>query len=229
METSRRVGRMTGVLVFIQLALLIVPFVILMPGVTTEYLTVAAGMSVVIKTAVFLLFGTAAVTLAIAIAAYPIFRERSVQWTLWLLAMSVVWVVMQSIDNANILSMLSLSRRYAENAVANADIYNLLAAQTRSTRMWVHYTELLVFDIWFALFYGILLRFRLVPQLISAIGLLAVFLHLIAIPLPMFIGYPSTQPLGASLAVSHLLVGGWLVVKGFSERESATDSDQIFG
>jgi hypothetical protein len=223
METNRRVGRLTGVLVFIQLALLIVPFVILMPGVTTEYLTVAAGMSFAIKTAVFLLFGTAAVTLAIAITAFPVFRERSMRWTLCFVAISVVWVVMQSVDNANILSMLSLSRRYGESAGANGDIYNLLAAQTRSSRMWVHYTELLVFDIWFALFYGILLRFRLVPRLISVIGLLAVVLHLIAIPLPIFIGYPSTQPLGASLAVSHLLVGGWLVVNGFSQRSTMSD------
>ena len=115
--------------------------------------------------------------------------------------------------------MLSLSRRFAENAGANADLYNLLAAQTRATRMWVHYTELLVFDVWFALFYGILLRFSLVPRLISGIGLLAVALHLVAIPLPMFIGYQAVQPLGASLSVSHLLVSGWLIAKRFSNTQ----------
>src|SRR3954468_19533183 len=111
MESGVRIGRLTGILVFVQLALLIVPYVILMPGVTTEYLTAAAGMSATIKTAVFLLFGTAAVTLAIAIITYPVFREYSQRWTLWLVAISVVWFVMQCLDNANILSMLSLSRR----------------------------------------------------------------------------------------------------------------------
>jgi hypothetical protein len=224
MESGVRIGRLTGILVFVQLALLIVPYVILMPGVTTDYLTVAAGMSATIKSAVFLLFGTATVTLAIAIITYPVFREYSQRWTLWLVAISVVWFVMQCLDNANILSMLSLSRRFVENAGANADLYNLIAAQTRSTRMWVHYTELLVFDVWFALFYGILLRFKLLPRWISIVGLLAVALHLVAIPLPMFIGYQAMPPLGASLAVSHLLVCGWLLAKGFPETRQIGDA-----
>lgn len=195
-----------------------------MPGVTPEYLTVASEMSATIKTAVFLLFGTATVTMAIAITAYPVFREYSPRWTLIFLAISVVWFVMQCLDNAYILSMLSLSRRFAENAGANADLYNLLAAQTRSTRMWVHYTELLIFDVWFTLFYGIVLRFSLMPRWISIVGLIAVALHLVAIPLPMFIGYQAVQPLGASLAVSHLLVGGWLIPKGFSNTRSVGNS-----
>lgn len=224
MESSEQKARLMGILAFVQLALLIVPYVILDQGMKTEYLTTAAGMSATIKTAIFLLFGTATVTMAIAITAYPVFRKQSQQWTILFLAISVVWFVMQCLDNAFILSMLSLSRRYVENAGANADLYNLLAAQTRSTRIWVHYTELLVFDLWFALFYSILLRFRLVPRWISLIGLLAVVLHLVAIPLPMFIGYPATQPLGASLAVSHLLVGGWLIAKGFPETRHIGDA-----
>jgi len=35
----------------------------------------------------------------------------------------------------------------------------------------------------------------------------------------MFIGYPNGGYLGASLAVSHLLVAGWLLMKGFPYRE----------
>jgi hypothetical protein len=41
----------------------------------------------------------------------------------------------------------------------------------------------------------------------------------------MFIGYQSIQPLGASLAVSHLLVGGWLIAKGFSSTRSVSDKN----
>jgi hypothetical protein len=219
MESRLRDGRVTGILVFVQLVLLIVPYVILDRGMKTDYLTSALDMSATIKTAVFLLFGTATVTMAIAIAVYPVFREYSSRWTLCLFAMSIVWFAMQWLDNANIMSMLALSRRFAESAGANADLYNMLAAQTRSSRIWTHYTELLVFDVWFAVFYGILLRFRLVPVAIGVIGLVAVVLHLIAIPLPMFIGYPSTQPLGASLAVSHLLVAGWLLMRGFPAKQ----------
>lgn len=205
--------RIVGVLVLVQLAGLMVPFIILMPGVTTDYLNVAAGMSATIKTAVSLLFANAAVTLAISLAAFPAIRVHSVRAAILLVAISTAWLVMQSVDNAHILSMLSLSGRFAESNGVNADLYNWLAPQVRSTRIWVHYTELLVIDAWFACFYGILLRYRFVPRLIAGFGLLAVALHLVAIPLPMFIGYPSTQPLGAILAVSHLLVAAWLIFK----------------
>jgi len=217
MENSRRQGRLVGVFVIVQLVLLIVPYVMLAPGVTADYVTAAAEMSATIKTAVFLLFGTGAVTLAIAITAYPAFRERSLQWSLWLVAISIVWFVMQCVDNAYVMSMVSLSRRFAENTGANSGLYDLIAAQTRSSRMWVHYTELLGYDIWFTSFYGILLRYTLVPRLISLIGLLAVLLHLVAIPLPMFFDYPGTPLLVASLAVSHVLAGGWLIARDFSE------------
>ena len=219
-------GRIVGSLVLLQLAGLTVPFIILMPGVTTDYLNVAAGMSATIKTAVFLLLANAVITLAISIAAFPLIREYSVRAAVLFVAASVVWMVMQSVDNAHILSMLSLSRRYAESGGANVDLYNFLGPQVRSTRIWIHYTELLVIDAWFACFYGILFRYRFVPRLIAAFGLLAVALHLIAIPLPMFIGYPSTQPLGAILAVSHVLVAGWLIVKGLPENAGIVNLDE---
>lgn len=205
--------RLVGLLVLVQLAGLIIPFVILMPGVTMDYLSIASGMSATIKTAVFLLFANAAVTLGISVAAFPLIREYSIRAAILFVVVSTVWFVMQAVDNAHILSMLSLSHRFAESGGANADLYNMLGAHVRSTRVWIHYTELFVIDAWFACFYGILLKYKFAPRLIGAFGLLAVALHLVAIPLPMFIGYPSTQPLGAILAVSHLLVAGWLVKK----------------
>jgi hypothetical protein len=214
-------GRLVGVLVFVQLAGLMVPFVLLDPAVKTNFISVDSAMAETIKTAVFLLFANAAVTLAIALVAYPELLERSVRAGLLLVVVSTVWVVMQSVDNAHILSMLSLSTRYAEAGGTNADLFNLLAGQVRSTRVWVHYTELLVIDVWMAVFYGVLFAFRLVPRPIGTIGFLAVIIHLLAIPLALFIGYPRSGYLGASLAVSHVLTGGWLVAKGFRERDLA--------
>jgi hypothetical protein len=218
METRKNIGRLIGALLFVQLAGLSLPFILLMPGVKTDYLNAAAPMAGSIRVAVFLLFANAAVTLGLAIVAFPVFREYSARMALWLLAISTVWFVMQAVDNAHILSMLSLSTRFTEAAGANADLYSTLGAQVRSTRVWVHYTELLVINMWFALLYSALLRSRFVPRLLGWFGLLAVVLHLIGIPLAMFIGYPSIQPLGFSLAISHLLIGGWLVWKGLPEQ-----------
>src|SRR6476660_9912085 len=105
-------GQIVGLLVLLQLAGLMVPFIILMPGVTTDYLNAAGGMSATIKTAVFLLFANAIVTLAISVTAFPQIHNYSIRAAILLVAVSVVWVVMQSVDNGHILSMLSLSHRY---------------------------------------------------------------------------------------------------------------------
>ena len=228
MKTSS-IGRVIGVLLFVQLVGLSLPFILMMPGVMTDYLNAAAPMAAQIRIAVFLLFANAAVTLGIAIVAFPVFRDYSLRMAIWLLAISTVWLVMQSVDNAHILSMLSLSQRYTDAAGANADLYNILGAQVRSTRVWVHYTELLVIDVWFALLYSTLLRFRFVSRLLGWFGLLAVVLHLIGIPLAMFISYPSIPWLGFSLAISHLLIGGWLVAKGFPERYQGDRSQETGG
>jgi hypothetical protein len=222
MNSARGVGRLIGILLFVQLAGLIVPFILLMPITTPEFLENAAWIAFQIKFAVFHLFVNGAVTIAIAIAAFPLFSEYSSRMSLWFFAVSILWFAMQAVDNAHIMGMLSLSQQYADGGAANAELFQALGGVARSTRRWVHYTEMLVIDAWFFLFYGLLFRFTLVPRALAAFGLIAVIVHLIAIPLPMFMGYKSVMPmLGASLALSHLAVGIWLLVKGFNERPHA--------
>ena len=219
MKTRKSTGRVIGGLLLVQLVGMTVAFASLQSGVARDYLGVAAGMETTIRTAVILLFVNPGITLSSAILAFPVFREYSLRIAIALLAVSTVWVVLQSVDNAHILSMLSLSERFAEAGGASADLYNTLGTQVRSTRVFVHYTTLLVIDVWFGLFYGALFVFRLVPRWLGGLGLLAVALHLIGIPLSMFIGYPTILPLAYGLGISYLLFGGWLVVRGFGEEE----------
>jgi hypothetical protein len=134
---------------------------------------------------------------------------------------SVIWFAMQAVDNAHILFMLSLSQQYAEGGASSAELFGALGALARSSRVWAHYTELLVVEIWFFVFYGLLFRLWLVPRLLAGFGLLMVLVHAGAITLPMFIGYSGLPPLGVSLGLSHLVVGGWLVAKGFDESEES--------
>jgi hypothetical protein len=134
---------------------------------------------------------------------------------LWFLALSVIWFSMQAVDNAHILSMLSLSQHYAQGGASNAELFGALAELAGSSRVWAHYTELLVIEIWFFVFYGLLFRFSLVPRPLAGFGFIMVMVHAAGITLPMFLGYGRMLVLAYSLALSHLAVGSWLVVKGF--------------
>jgi hypothetical protein len=189
----------------------------MMPIASAGYLENLADIAFQVRLAVFLLFANGALTIGVAVAAYPILRRYSDRAPLWLFAFSIIWFAMQAVDNAHIMSMLSLSQQYVQGG-SNPELSNLLGASVRSTRRWVHYSELLVIDIWFLIFYGLLYRFRLIPRLLAGFGLMAAILHAAGIPLPVFLGYPSIMALGFTLAISHLAVGAWLVARGFPEK-----------
>ena len=222
MRSALTTGRAVGVLLLVQLIGLSLPFILLFPTTSTTFLESASTAAFQTRTAVFILFANALLTTGIAIWAFPVFREYSSRLAVLFVVVSVVWVVMQSVDNAQILSMMSLSQQYAGSGGANSALYEIVAASVRSTRRWVHLTELLVIDFWFLVFYAILFRFGFVPRLLAGFGLLAVVLHAAGIPLPVFAGYSSFMPLGWSLAVSHVLIGGWLIAKGFSTKDSGS-------
>ena len=217
MRCAKSVGRIIGVLLFVQLAGLIVPFVLLHPLTTGPrgFLANAAGASLQIKVAVFLLFANCALTIGIAISAWPVFRQYSQAMALLLVAVSVIMFSLQAVDNAHILSMLSLSERYNQ-AGGPDELFQALAAVVGSTRKWAHYTELLVIDAWIFLLYSLLYRFTLVPRALAIFGLITVLLHFTGITLPLFLGYRRVTLMGATMALSHVAVAAWLMVKGFN-------------
>src|SRR5262245_48577424 len=190
MRSAKSRGRMIGMLLFLQLAGLIVPFVLLQPLTTgpQNYLANAVRSSFQIKLAVFLLLANCALTIGITIAAFRVFRQYNEAMTLWLLAVSVIMFVLQAVDNVHVLSMLSLSQQYAQ-ARGPDELFQTLAAVVGSTRRWAHFTELLVIDCWIFLLYSTLYRFALVPRALAAFGLITVMLHFIGIPLRGFLGY----------------------------------------
>jgi hypothetical protein len=225
MRSAKSVGRIIGGLLFVQLVGLSLPFILMMPATTAGFLENAAGYAVQIRVAVFLLFANSALTIGIAIAAFPVLREYSYRMALWFLAVSIIWFSLQAVDNAHILTMMSLSQRYNDLGTVNAELFGALGVLARSSRVWAHYTTLLVIDTWFFVFYLLLFRFSLVPRALAGFGLIMVILHAAGIPLPMFIGYRSMPMLGFSLALSHLALGSWLVARGFDEgRRTIPDS-----
>ena len=219
MKSSKSTGRLIGVLLFVQLAGLIVPFVLLHPLTRgpRDYLTNAAAASFQIKVAVFLLFANCALTVGITIAAFRVFRQYSEVMALWLLAVSVIMFLLQAVDNVHVLSMLSLSQQYAQ-AGGPAELFQTFAAVVGSTRRWAHYSELLVIDCWIFLLYSLLYRFALVPRALAVFGLLTVMLHFTAIPLRGLLGYSMVTLLGMPMGLGHLALALWLITRGFQER-----------
>lgn len=215
MGSAMRSGRIIGALLVVQLAGLIVPFVMLDPVMRGPqyYLANAAGSPLQIKLAVFLLLANSALTIGISLAARPVFRRCSEAGALLLVAAGVLMFSLQAVDNAHLMSMLSLSQQYAQ-AGGPDEPFQTLAAVVGATRRWEHYHVLLVIDSWLFVLYFLLYRFRMVPRALAGFGLFTVLLHFAAIPLPMFLGIRGLTPLGVPMALSHIALAVWLIARG---------------
>jgi len=217
MKSAKNVGRTIGVLLFLQLVLITAGFIFVMPISAPSYLQDAASLSGQIRTGVLLLTVCGLFTIGITVAAFAVFRQQSQTMALSLLALSVIWFVMQAVDDIHILSMLSLSQQHVQAGSGN-HVLDTLGAAMRSTRRFSHSTALLAIDLWFLMFFGLVFRFSLIPRALAGFGLLMAAIHLGGIALPPFVGYSGVSELGYSLALSYLTMGTWLVWKGFEER-----------
>lgn len=217
MTSPKPSGRTIGVMLLLQLIGFILPFALLHPLMSADYYTTAADYSFQIKAAVLLFFANGALTIGIAIMAWPIFRRCSEPMAMWLVVLSVIVFVLQALDNTHIMTMLSISQQYAEAGAADEN-FIALATMVRMTRRWAHYPELFAIDFWIMMFQIILLRFALVPRALAAFSLSTMVVHFCAIPIPGFLGYGINTTFGAPMAIGLLAISVWLMVKGFGEE-----------
>ena len=225
MRIPNSVGRIIGIMLVVQLAGLIVPFILLLPLTAgpSAFLSDAAGAALQIKTAVLLLLANCALTIGISLTAFQVIRQFSYAMALLLVSVGVIMFALQSVDNVHILSMLSLSQHYG-NAVGPNEYFQALAATVGATRRWAHYSELIVIDIWIFLFFSVLFRFALVPRALAAFAMITVLLHFSGMVLPAFLGYGSVTLMGASMGAAQLVVAIWLMAKGFENHPETASS-----
>jgi hypothetical protein len=205
-----------------------VNFVLLRPITTPPgFLENAAGSSLQLGVAVILLFVCGALSIGIAIAAWPVFRQYGSTMALWLLSLSVASFSMVAVENGTLMSMLSVSQAYAGANAADADTFEALGALIRSARKWAHITNLLVGGGMIFVLNSILYRFVLIPRTLAAFGLAAAALHISAVTTSFF--GPYVLLLMIPLAVSYLALALWLMGKGFEERPHAFRPEGLGG
>lgn len=219
-RSGKTVGRTVGMLLLLHLAAgLTVPFILLNPFIAPPgFLINGAGIPNQVRTSVLLLFVGSAMAVGIASTAWPVFRQYSSAMALWLLALAVASFSLQAVDNAHLLSMLSLSQQYAKAGSDKSDLFQSLAVVVGSARKWSHYSFLLVVGSWIFLLCGVLYRFRLVPRALAAFGLVGSMLQIAGVTLRGLWGYPPETRLAMPLAPAYVALALWLIVKGLDER-----------
>jgi hypothetical protein len=123
MGTARRAGRILGVLTIIQMVGGgLVNFTLEAPLFGAPgFLVNAASHSQQLGLAVLLGLVMEALWVGIAITAFPVFGRRTQMMALWFIALAVVILAVAVVENAAVMSMVSLSEAYSKASAAERE------------------------------------------------------------------------------------------------------------
>ena len=221
MEATRSLGRKVGVLLLVQMAMgLVLPFMLLSPAFVSfpGFLNTFGENPWRARSAVFISLLGSALTVALAIALWPVLRKYSERIAITLALVCGVSCVLDIVQDASVMSMLSLSDRFAGAGGADGAAYQMIGAAVASTRRWAHYTQLIGFAAWMFTFYVASLRLRLLPRSLAVVALVAVVSQFIGVTLMAFLGLSQITLMAMPLGVVHFAAGVWLVIKGFDDK-----------
>lgn len=217
MPADLRTGRRLGSLLLLQLAGLIVPFVLLTPVATSVYLETGASGTGQIRIGLLLLLANGALTTSIALLLYPRVVGSSPALARWLVLLGGSMLVLQAVDNAHVMEMLALSEAYgAPGRPDGGALFEILGPAAAAARRGTHYAVLLAIEAWMLVFYAVCWRTRAVPWGVAAFGVLAAALHVAGATMPVFLATPALVPLTMVLAASHVTIAAWLITRGWA-------------
>ncbi len=217
MKSNKKTGRLVGLLFLLIFATGIAVYQFLQGPVlfSDDFLTTTSANSKEIIISVLLLFLSGLTSIVIATILLPIFKKYSVTLAFLYLAFSILGFIAISIDNISVLSMLELSLEYTKNDTGNSDILNILGNVFYKKHWWSHYLSLLIscFPV-FILYYTLYVS-KLIPKVISIVGIIAVVLMFIEILFSLF-GNSISMNMLLPIGLIQLTLPLWLIFKGLN-------------
>ena len=218
MVSKIKIGRVIGILLLLEVAAgILLNFVFTAPLFGEPgFLINAAPHAMQIGQSALIGIMMGLVSLAVASILYPLFKQHSPALALFYFALVCAGFALSVAEQISVLSMLSLSQAYVEAGAAQEPLYQGLRLVVKETRNWTHYLSLIVSGVTLFAFYAALLRNALIPRPLAYAGLLAVCAQLVAVSMPVLGGDVDFR-LIAPLGICQIVLGLWLLIKGFRE------------
>jgi hypothetical protein len=164
-----------------------------------------------------------AVFTCIAITLFPIVRAYSQTMALWLLLVGAVIMAIAVVEQASVMSMVTLSDAYAKAPPGTRDQFTIVRIAVAAARNWPHFLARVLDGVAGLLLFATLVRFALVPRVLAAPGLLAATMQIAGVAMPLF-GRDVMFPLLAPMGLAQLALALWLIVKGLAVRPIHNDA-----
>lgn len=218
MASAQSAGRLVGALVLAQIVGgVLVNFVLTAPLFGPQgFLVVAAAHTNQIALSALCGITLGIFSVAIAIAVRTVAGAHAKALAQLLLALSTASLAATMVEQMHVVSMLSLSQAYAKAALDEQAGFQGLRLVVAAARNSAHYIGLFVAGLTLLVFYATLFQARLIPRALAALGAVAACLQAIAVAMPLF-GIPMIFLMLAPLGICQLVLGLWLLAKGFPD------------
>lgn len=227
MKSNKKTGRLVGLLFLLIFATGIVVYQFLQGPVlfSDDFLTTTSANSNKIIISTLLLFFSGITSVIIATVLLPIFKKQSITLAFLYLASSILGFIAISIDNISVLSILELSLEYSKNETGNSDILNTLGNVFYKKHWWTHYLSLLISCFPVFILYYTLYRSKLIPKIISIVGIIAAILMFVEILSSIF-GHSISMNMLLPIGLIQLFLPLWLIIKGLNSSTLETEIKQ---
>ncbi|AUC15620.1 hypothetical protein BTO06_10885 [Tenacibaculum sp. SZ-18] len=152
-------------------------------------------------------------SISIAVLLFPVFTKYNTSLARLYFAFTLLNFIAIVIDNGSVFSLLEFSKVSSE--IKNIDTLEALQKVFSEKHWWTHYMSLLTSCFPVFVLYYTLFATKLVPRLISVVGITASVLMFTEMLSSIF-GYGISMNLMLPMAFVQLLMPIWLIVKGFS-------------
>lgn len=213
----RRTGRLIGLLSLFQIVIgITVNFVLTTPLADASGSPgVVAGQAAAIGASALLGLTNGLLGIGVATLVLSIVPEKARAQAWLLVAVSTVVCAAGVVEQANVMSLVTLSQAYAVADSTARAAWPGVQVAAEGSRNWSHLAGLVIAGVNVLIYYSLLIRLRLLPRLLAVAGLVAGALEVLAVALPFF-GQPVEFLLLLPMALVEMAVAGWLLARGFA-------------
>ena len=160
-----------------------------------------------------------AAVMGITVLMYPIIKKFNETLALGYVALRILECALLIIAIMGALSVITLSREFiAAGSPDNTHFQTLGTTMLEIRENWVHLVLPFFYSLASFIFYYFFYKTKLIPRPIAIWGLIASSLVLTGIPMDFFEFKPGAF-VGAAMGLTELVLGIWLIVKGFNTPE----------
>lgn len=191
----------------------------------SDYLTKASLHEDQVATGVLLTLVMGVALVAMAVVIYPVLKRRSERLALGYVIARTLEAAFYVIDAVLLLTLLTLSRRFADAGAADSSVYRTLGDLVLAARDWAGngLLDATAFGLSAVILNAALYRARLVPRWLAVGGLVGAASYMAAGVMVIYGLEPLSTAqvvLEAPLGVQEMVLAIWLIVRGFSSAEA---------